>query len=262
MKKRWKMLLWVLTILCCAAFAVYCFYSGAVADHNAPKITISEETIAMSVYDEQDTLLKNATAWDEEDGNVTGSMVIESVSDIFDDNMATVTYAAFDQAGNVAKAQCTVVYQDYEGPRFSLTAPLMFRVNSYFNVFNVIEAQDGIDGDLTSKIKGTLVSGQSAIQDVGEYQVLFRVTNSLGHTVYLEAPVEIVEENSNVTRLELKEYLVYKKQNTTFDASSYLLSADSRIKIESDVNMSEAGVYTVTYRLNSDVTRLIVVVEE
>ena len=37
---------------------------------------------------------------------------------------------------------------------------------------------------------------------------------------------------------------------------------DSRIKIESDVNMSEAGVYTVTYRLNSDVTRLIVVVEE
>ena len=58
MKKRWKMLLWVLTILCCAAFAVYCFYSGTIADHNAPKITISEETIAMSVYDEQDTLLK------------------------------------------------------------------------------------------------------------------------------------------------------------------------------------------------------------
>ena len=147
MKKRWKMLLWVLTILCCAAFAVYCFYSGTIADHNAPKITISEETIAMSVYDEQDTLLKNATAWDEEDGNVTGSMVIESVSDIFDNNMATVTYAAFDQAGNVAKAQCSVVYQDYEGPRFSLTAPLMFRGNSYFNVFNAIEAQDTIKAE-------------------------------------------------------------------------------------------------------------------
>lgn len=262
MKNKGKWLLFVLVILCCMAFGAYYLYFGGEKDNNAPTIQLTSDYIEASVYEDQTEMLKNVTAWDAEDGDVTSSAVIESVSDIFDDNQATVTYAAFDSAGNVSKAQCTVVYTDYEGPRFTLSAPLLFREGSYFDVMDVICAEDAIDGDLTNRIKGTLISGGTAIVNKGEYQVEFRVTNSLGDTVYLNAPVEVVSASQNITRLMLREYLIYVKQNTVFDAKSYLETEDEHVCIDSDVNMDEPGVYTVTYNLNADMTRLIVVVEE
>ncbi len=261
MRKREKQILLLLVGVCGVLFIGYCmFFSGA--DHNPPVIRLSSEVFEASVYEGTQGLMSNATAWDEEEGNVTDSIVVESVSDIFETNKAVVTYAAFDNANNVAKANCTVVYTDYQGPRFTLSAPLLFREGSRFDVFNVIGAEDAIDGDLSNQVKGTLVSGGTEISKEGEYKVTFRVTNSLGDTVYLDAPVEVVDSGKNVSRLALREYLVYLKANTVFKPEAYLESTDSRIRIDSDVNMGTPGVYSVTYSLNSDVTRLLVIVEE
>lgn len=262
MKNRGKWLSVLFMVLCCIAFSIYVLLSNAERDKTAPVIKLSEDTIEVSVKQKQQVLLSNATAWDNEDGNVTSSIIIESVSDIFDKNRATVTYAAFDSAGNVAKTKCTVVYTDYQGSRFTLSAPLLFREGSRFDVFEVIGAEDEIDGDLSNQVKGTLVSGGTEISKEGEYKVSFRVTNSLGDTVYLDAPVEVVDAGKNVSRLALREYLVYLKANTVFKPEDYLESTDSRIRMDSDVNMGTPGVYSVTYSLNSDVTRLLVIVEE
>ena len=262
MRNKGKWLLLVLVGLCCLAFGAYCVLYSGEKDINAPTIQLAADYVETSVYEGQDTLLQNATAWDREDGDVTALMVIESISDIFDGNQATVTYAAFDNAGNVAKAQCTVVYTDYEGPRFTLSGPLVFREGSYFDVMDVIGAKDAVDGDLTDRVKGTLISGGAVIQEEGKYQVEFRVTNSLGHTIYLNTPVEVVSAEQNTSRLMLKEYLVYLKKNAVFDAKKYLEAENDNIHIDSNVNTSIPGVYVVTYSQSANMTRLIVVVEE
>lgn len=281
MKNKGKALLLALTVVCCAAYAVYGIYTSHTVDHTAPEITVEAEEFTASVNAGEAELLAGVTAWDDRDGDVTGSMVVESVSAIFDGNRATVTYAAFDGAGNVAKSSRTVVYTDYVGPRFTLSAPLLFREGRYFDVFDLVGAEDPLDGDLTDRVKGTLKSGDSAMADVGVYEVEFRVTNSLGDTAYLTLPVEILPAESFDAQAALSEYLVYLKKGASFRAERYLdsvrlggaavdLSAgvpeDVSLSVESDVNTSVPGVYSVTYTLQrggyTGMTRLMVVVEE
>ena len=55
---------------------------------------------------------------------MTGSILVEKLSDLYDGNRRLVTYAAFDSDDNVSKASREIVYTDYSSPRFSLTHAL------------------------------------------------------------------------------------------------------------------------------------------
>ena len=187
-KKGWLLL--GLLALCAAAFAGY-IYMGRQQDNSAPEISFQSEELQVSVTADDAALLEGVTAWDEQDGDVTSSIVVERVSNISSDQQATVTYAAFDQAGNVAKAQRTLRYTDYQSPRFSLSQPLVFSSNRTADVMNFISATDAIDGSLDDRIKASLVGGEGDLTDVGTHEVEFRVTNSMGETIYLTTPVEI-----------------------------------------------------------------------
>lgn len=279
MRKRGKILLFLLVVLCVAVYAGYRFWQQRIVDHKPPQITIEQKELSLSVADPQERLLEGISASDEHDGDVTGSLVVESVRGVVADQRFTVTYAAFDAAGNVAKARRTVYYEDYIAPRFSLDAPLIFRDGVTPNVFSVVHAQDVIDGDLTRQVKGTLVAGEQRMPEQGEYTVEFRVTNSLGDTAYLTVPVELVESWSGTPRVKLKEYLVYLKKGASFHPRDYLsemnvgsmsISLDGTsgvdVSIKSDVNTQKAGTYRVDYMVTYDKqtarTRLLVVVED
>ena len=267
MKKRTKIVLWLLFFGCCCAFSYYFVSTRGLEDHTPPEITVAQPQLELSVYAEPEELLQGVTAWDDVDGDVTDLLVLESVSDIYDGNQAVATYAAFDQSNNVSKAQRTLIYTDYVSPVFSLTEPLIFRQGSNFNVFKPLQATDTLDGDLTQKIKGTVVSGESSVDQSGLYEVEFRVTNSLGDTVHLRLPVEVIATTMNC-RLQLTQYLVYIKKSDTFQPMDYLEEGSRSVvgQIESDVDMRKSGVYSVTYHdENPELyrkTRLIVVVEE
>lgn len=213
------------------------------------------------------------TATDAHDGDVTSSLLVEFVRGIVADQRFTVTYAAFDAAGNAAKAQRTVRYTDYTNPRYSLSAPLIFRAGSTPDVFSVLGAEDVFDGDLSDRIKGTLVSGESSLLDAGEYTVEFRVTNSLGDTAYLTAPVLLTEPESGAAQLTLSRYLVYLKTNERYlqtletGGQSIRMDAGSdTVEIESNVNTAVPGTYYVDYTAEfgryTGRTRLLVVVED
>lgn len=91
----------VITIL---VFVGYMAYSRIKTDDMGPAITIDGTELTLSVNDPQEAYLRGVSAYDDQDGDVSSQIVVESCYGITDDNLVTVTYAAFDRAGNVTKA--------------------------------------------------------------------------------------------------------------------------------------------------------------
>ncbi len=279
---------WVMLALVMAALAVFYGYRYRVQQHtdgNPPRIEMSEEMLQLSVLDSEEALLQGVTASDREDGDVTASLIVENIRLLDADGNATVSYAAFDRAGNVTKATRRVCFTDYESPRFSLTAPLLLHQSSNLDALNYIHASDLLDGDITRRIRATLLT-ENVISTVGEHLVEFRVTNSLGDTVKLELPLEVYAQTYQAT-LNLTDYLIYLPVGAAFDPEHYLSSYKEQretislkggipetlsVQVVGTVDTNTPGVYTVEYRVqtmageNETVqtkacTRLIVVVE-
>lgn len=281
MRKRIHWLLPGLTVLCAAGFVLCLFRLSAQRDDTPPVITFAEDVLSRSVEDGADALLDGVSAFDDRDGDVTASLVTEGISAIREDHTAVVTYAAFDRAGNVTKAQRTVLYTDYEGPRFALTTPLIFRSSSYVDLFQYVSAYDMVDGDLSDNIKATIVDENGTLSEVGIHQVQLRVTNSMGDTARLTLPVEVYQTGTYNATAILSDYLIYLKAGSSFDPATYLrslhtgyveytisqLPADEvSIQLENNVRSNTPGVYDVTYTVSygnyTGYTRLIVIVEE
>ena len=273
------LLMLALLAVCSAAFILYQSWRSRTLDTQPPVITVPSEPLELSVQDDSSLLLQGVRAYDAKDGDVTQSVVVESVYGALAQRQFQVTYAAFDSAGNVAKATRAVLYTDYESPRFSLAAPLIFRSSGASDIFRIMDAEDVFDGSLKDRIKGTILSGEGQIYEPGEHVVQFRVTNSLGDTAYLTAPVLITETQDGAS-ISLTQYLVYLETGEAFDAAEYLSSwqvgmqrtqlhgANGSIKVQIDdpVDTSVPGTYCVEYTAESGQyqarTRLIVVVEE
>lgn len=282
MKKWIKRLLLILVVLCAALFFGYYLNLQQERDHTAPEIFMETDVISVSVYAQQDCLLDGVTAWDDRDGDVTEFLVVEGVSAIGEDHSATVTYAAFDQAGNVTKAERVVSYTDYEGPKFDFTVPLVFRSGYVIDMQDYVTASDPMDGDLTDKIKAALSGDKGgSLSTVGTHQVELRVTNSMGDTARLTVPVEVYESTQYNATVNLTKGLVYLEKGSSFRAGAYLeslyagyqtvsptqlIAAGADISIQSDVQSNVPGTYSVTYTVTygsyTGFTRLIVVVED
>lgn len=278
----------VLAIILAAAtglFAAYLFWVHNSLDTTAPVITVSEELLEISVADPDEVLMQGITATDNRDGDVTASLLVESVYGVSDDNLTTVTYAAFDRAGNVSKLQRKVRYTDYESPKFVLDRSLCFPGGSSFNLLDHIGAQDLIDGDIKRRVRATLVSDTGSISDVASHVVRLQVTNSLGDTVEADIPVEVYDPEWYTASVELTDYLVYLKQGTSFTPEKYLdtfvvrgegINISRQIpdgiycRINSNVNTNVPGIYTVKYTLSQNINLatfsgqaiLIVIVQE
>ncbi len=145
----------VLIIICLATLMGYRTMVRARTDSAAPEILMEEQMLEISALEPRSALLRGITARDDRDGDVTASLVVESVRLIRGDGTATVSYAAFDAAGNVAKAQREVRFTDYESPKFSLDQPLLFSQTRSYDVMSLISAQDMLDGDISHRIRAT-----------------------------------------------------------------------------------------------------------
>lgn len=282
MKKRnWLFLL--LIGLCLAVFLGYQAVDRIRTDKKAPEIIFPEEPLQLSMADPEDALLQGVTASDNRDGDVTASVIVERIQLTDGDGSILIKYAAFDRSGNVAKAERAARYTDYERPRFTLSGSLLIEEQSSLDLMDLVGASDPLDGNIRHRIRATSLDGGS-IAGLGEHEVEFRVTNSLGDTVRMVLPVEVYAAGTYQGYLELTDYLVYVKTGDTFDAGDYLssyslsgktypldgvLSDDLSVEISSDVDTNVPGVYTVTYMISctrnavvyTGCSKLIVVVE-
>lgn len=284
MKKSTVILLIVILMAALISLAGYIMMDNMRADDTAPVLTVEEGELVLSVRDSEMALLTGVTAWDETDGDVTGSVIIESVYGITEDNLATVTYVACDSSGNVAKLERLVRFSDYHSPRFTLNRALVFEFGSVFDVMAAVGAEDVIEGDILRRVKATMISSGITVTEEGTHDVQFRVTNSLGDNVQLVLPVEIYPTNRYDARLELKEYILYLTGDSDFNPRDYLLSleipGDSialnkgtaenvNVRIAGTVDTATPGVYPVAYtatytqdgHVYTGYSKLIVVVE-
>lgn len=283
--KRINILLMLVLAAAVGVFGAYLLWIHNALDTVGPVITFEEEILEISVEDPENALLQGVHAQDDRDGDVTASLLVESVYGINEDNQTLVTYAAFDRAGNVTKQTRVVCYRDYESPRFELYASLSFPGGREFDLLDYVGAKDLIEGDIRRRVRATLVSDTKSINLVGNHTVRFQVTNSLGDTVVAELPVEVYDPEWYTASVKLSEYLVYLQKGDHFDPEDYLESfvvrgdaidvsrsipEDVLCTIEGNVSTREPGVYKVSYTLSKNLNLtsfsghavLIVIVQE
>ena len=287
MKKK-NLLLLVPITLSAALFLGYQAWDSMRTDNTPPQISISEESIQLSVSDPNSILLQGVTAQDDRDGDVTDSLLVERITKADGSGAIEVTIAAFDRSGNVAKATRAASYTDYQSPRFTLDRPLLFSYGSSFDLLAAIGAEDPADGDIQHRVRATSLD-DTTVSSIGDHQVEFRVTNSLGDTVRVTLPVTVYYADTYGMKVELTDYLVYLKTGSAFNAKDYLLQAtrgnvsvslqggrpdNYSVRITGDVNTGVPGVYPVDYTVThtqqatggtqytTGFSRLIVIVEE
>ena len=259
--KNWISVL--LIIVCVVGYYGYRALDLARTDTKAPKIEINTERVEVSVLDPKSALLQGVTAMDNVDGDVTESVVVESISLLNRDGTISVSYAAFDSTGNVAKATREAKYTDYESPKLTLSGPLLYSYGSNFDVLSTVGATDMIDGDIQYRVRATALE-EDSIAVLGTHQVRFQVNNSLGDTMALELPVEVYASDTYNAGLTLTEYLIYLPVGANFNPSSYLgdftlrgettnlrngLPGNYTLRTKGEVQTQQPGVYCMEYRV-------------
>ena len=270
MKKKGNIVLVLLIICCFAAFYAYKTLDAVRTDNDAPAIYMDAKIPEISVKDPKSALMQGISAEDRTDGDVTASLVVESIELISNDGQIKVKYAAFDKAGNVAKVQREAKYTDYKSPKFSMAKPVFFQYGADFDMLKIMSAEDVIDGDIQHRIRATMLDGGS-IAELGIHTVRFQVTNSLGDATTLEIPVEVYDPELYDAALTLKTSLLYLDQGSSFSPEAYLdtytyrgtetnlqrgLPENFSLKTEGKVDTKTPGTYSVkllvTYTLRNE----------
>lgn len=248
-----KTILIICLVLVTAAFAAGQVYSRVVTDTVPPVITLDSDSITVSVEDGRDALLRGVTASDAKDGDLTGQIIVSGVSKLIGNNTAKVSYMVFDKAGNMASATRYVVYSDYHRPRFMLITPLVYSLGETVSITGRLQAQDAVDGDITSSIR--VLSSDIISSTEGVYNLTLQVINSLGDTAQVTLPVTIRAEADGDSAVKLRRYLVYVGLGDNFEPRNYIESVSagsvSDVRIDSNVDTQSAGCYLVTYTVTS-----------
>ena len=217
-------------------------------DTKGPKISIESDDITVSISDPESALTSGVTANDARDGDVTDTLVVESVSSFLDntDHQRLITYAAFDNSGNVTKATRKMQYSDYTAIKLSLGAPLRFAAssNGNTNILGSFSAWDCLEGDITEKLN--MNAGDDLAYDIaGDYDITVTVSNTMGDHESYPMTVTIYDQTaaSLQPQINLTDYLVYTAPGTKLNAEDYLDNITirgSKYKLT-----SEAGTYGI-----------------
>ena len=284
--KQWKKkLIYPLFAVACVLFAVYATVLHFKAEDTPPVINGPQEPCALSVDEMSDeALLWGMSATDKEDGDLTGQLMVESVSKFFESGRCRVTYVVTDSANHVTKRIREVVFTDYTPPHFSLSAPLVFSSSSRFVASDNVQVTDCLDGDLSDAVKMKLMDATASIYTEGVWPVSFRVSNSKGDTRSLTADVTVlssVDYNAwkRGPQVGLSTWLVYVENGEDFNPMAYLSGvtyegqqisageAAEYVTVSSLPDTALDGVYTVKYEFRGASgsygwTQLVVVVGE
>lgn len=247
---------WTLCIvLLLVIYGVFLFWDRLNDQGEMPEIHFVSENLEISVNDGKDALLKGVSASDEEDGDLSDEIVIDSLSAFDADNNRVVTYAVFDSDRNVTKATRLIHYSDYTKPKFSLTGSFASNTLNVTNITNLIKASSCVDGDISSRI--SVEAKSSSKNDIINFVV--SVSDSTGETSTLELEYNY-DTNNYTTDIELHRYLVYLNRNDVFSAYDNIAEVNTRsvsadkvsayMNITDNVDTSTPGVYEITYTFN------------
>lgn len=292
MDKR-KVLAGAVCVLSLVGGCVYYSNAQKQKDMEPPVLSADAEKFSASIKADEKKLISGVTAFDQKDGDVSDSILIDSIKKKEGtDSDFLITYVVFDKSSNMASLTRTLHYSDYRQAHFSFEQALRFPENQEIDLLSYFTADDCIDGDVTPFI--TLDGDKEVLEGEpkkGIYECTVSVTNSVGYTTTLPISVEIYEdgydERNQRPQIILNQYIVYMEKGEQLDASAYLdyieeggetfavsgitssvegtseseqqstaskqISMDN-IEITSKVDTEKAGVYTVNYHYTSEET--------
>lgn len=242
------------------AFAGTKLHAALMEDHTPPVISCDSEVLELSVSEGGEALLRGVSASDDRDGDLTSQVIVKGLSQLIGADTARVSYIVFDSSDNMATAQRTVRYTDYEKPRFSLSHPLIYETGSQIKLLTKLQASDLIDGDLTDSIRVTKQNVNSSVP--GVYSITFQVTNSMGDTESIPAKVIVRDKVPSRSPVLLSAYVAYVEQGSSFDPAEYIIIPEdgSGVEIQSNVDTGIPGAYEVSYTKDDFTVYLTVVV--
>ncbi|MDO4299196.1 MAG: hypothetical protein Q4C59_12100 [Lachnospiraceae bacterium] len=182
-------------------------------DVNPPVISFPEEEILYEEGADTSILMEGVQAVDEMDGDVSDTLVIESIIPMQDKTSATVLYYAKDRSNNIAKATRIVEYMPEEGilwmvetedepvseteteklteeeeplpsgaPRITLTTNrVTIRQGESYNLLSYVkDIRDDVDGNdwLYGQIH---IGGMHDISGPGTYELIYTVVDREGN---------------------------------------------------------------------------------
>ncbi len=253
-----KTIVIVLFLIVAIAFSVLVVYDRLMLDHTAPQIIWDGAKLEVSVAATDADLCRGLVATDDVDGDITDNIIVRHVSRLVGSNSAIVHYAVFDSSSNFCTFTRNVYYTDYSQPRFALSQPMIFNVNSLVTLQDRLTAHDVIDGDISSRIRISAATVSTTVE--GEYPMSLQVTNSTGDTSVLSLTVAIRNYTSRHPVIHLSEYLTYVDFGSEVDIEEFrdkIISvketADGKsvspeqVTIEGNVDTSKVGCYDVNF---------------
>lgn len=237
-----------------------------------PRLRTDREVLEISIKD-KDKLFEGLTANDEEDGDLTSKILVESISKFLEKGVCNATYVVCDSDNNVSKLTRKIRYTDYESPKFEIDHEPLFYIGSTISMADFIKCYCLIDGDISNKIKYDF--GELTANVPGVYTVKATVTNSKGDVVNISFDVTVRERNAKTPKIKLERYVLYVKTGQYVDPKDYIQSVTgmdgllldmSNVSIFTDLDTSKPGEYKIYYSVSdgSEVytTSMVCVVEE
>ena len=243
------------------AFCAVFLHDRLTADHTAPRIVSDGVPLEVSVNATDAELCAGLTAADDRDGDLTDRIIVRRVSQLTGANSAQATYTVFDSASNFCTFTRPIYYTDYHKPRFSLSQPLVYGVGSTVTLLDRLKAEDVLDGDLTDKMRLTLVN--LSVGTEGDYRIRVQVTNSAGDTSMLSLTVMIRNRTARHPVITLSDYLVYATGDETPEDYRSLIASvlqsehgasvdPSKVEISGKIDHEHPGSYDVLFSYTND----------
>lgn len=260
-------------VLSLIAFIVFNIVNRVTTDSTPPVITSESDTVTVSVAAEESELLAGLTATDDEDGDLTGEIMISSMSNFTEPGKRTVSYVVFDASNNASTLTRNLEYTDYTAPQIKLTQPLRYGLNEMedASLTENMSVQDCLDGDITQQIRATFNDG-SYIAMAGEYGITVQVSNSAGDTCSVPLTVTVTDPAEEIGKYYpmLSDYIVYAPVGGYVDLTSLLIGLENSstqylfadanpsapggiesVAIGGAVDYNTPGTYTVDYQFTS-----------
>lgn len=268
-----RMAIIVLFVVISGLYLAAHYINSVRQDLTVPQINYEAQVLEVSVNADTAELLRDVTASDAKDGDLTHKVIVEKISNFVEKGLSNITYAVVDADNHTVKVTRRIHYTDYRSPRFVFNRAMRFDAGSSFNVLAALGAVDMIDGDISDKIK--LTGSDLNVTTPGVYQMQAQVTNSKGDVSYLRFNVTITPSQRGLPVIELSDYLLYLRSDERVDLEglvsqvsfngqpldSYVLEV---IPLEQPFT---PGQHTIMYHVTdqagrSGETELVIIVEE
>ena len=197
----------ILIFICTIAIWIYGKAEMRKQDTVVPVITSTIDVLHVDARAgvAKEGLKEGLSAFDDVDGDITGHIIVGTISPFKEKGVSDAEYVVFDSSNNVGRYERTIYFENYESPKIHLSKPLVYEVNGRISITDRLTAADMLEGDISDKIRFS--SSNLTITEAGTYRLNVEVKNSYGDSVKYQLPINLVRYNCDQEYIQLMDYL-------------------------------------------------------